>query len=377
VRILYVCADRGIPLRCDKGASVHVRSITTALARLGQRVTVAVAREQGKNPPPTVERVEVLGADPERELDALIAAERCDCVIERYSLQSGAAQRIAERRGLPLLLEVNAPLVHEAARYRGLQDVSAALAREHELFCRASAIHVISPALSHYVRSVAPGARVHVVANGVEVERFATADPAPLTSAARRIVVGFVGSTKAWHGVADLLEAFAQLAPGSREAQRSLLLLVGGGPEEDRLRERARLPDLARRVLITGAVPHAEVPALTQAINVAVAPYLDTGDFYFSPLKILEYLAAGRPVVHPALGDLQALVGDAGLSYPPGDIAALAGALKRLIGDAQLRRNLGARAAERASAHSWESVARALVSIASSLPRPGRLTTAA
>jgi glycosyltransferase involved in cell wall biosynthesis len=173
-------------------------------------------------------------------------------------------------------------------------------------------------------------------------------------------VVGFVGSMKPWHGLLDLLEAFARVA---RRAPAPLLVLVGSGPEEQAVRRRASAADLRGKVVMIGAVPHAEVPGLLQAIDIAVATY--TGDdSYFSPLKVLEYMAAGRPVVYPAIGDLQSLIGQTGLSYPAADVTALASRLEQLIADAALRRRLGAAASGRARDLDWTRVADRLIEIA-------------
>jgi len=358
MRILYVCADRGIPLRGAKGASVHVRSITAALSANGHTVTLAVAKLGAGNQPPSVHRIEQLAAEPGSQLERLIAEERIELVIERYSLSCAATACAGRGWGVPLLLEVNAPLVHEAARYRGLSDIDSALAREREVFAAADAIQVISAPLADYVHSRVPEARVLVLANGVDAERFANAVPAVVPGVGDRVLVGFTGSMKPWHGVIDLLDAFALVVD---LPQRPILLLVGAGPEQEAARRRAAEPDLVGRVLMTGVVAHDDVPSLTRALDIAVAPYAASGDFYFSPLKILEYLAAGRPVIHPRIGDLASLVGDAGLAYEPGDVVGLAARLTELIGDRQLRECLGERAALRGARRGWAQVADELV----------------
>ena len=81
MRILYVCADRGIPLCGDKGASVHVRAITAALSRIGHTVTVAPTTVGTGNPPPAVHGIAPLPDEPRRQraqLAEVIAAHRPD-----------------------------------------------------------------------------------------------------------------------------------------------------------------------------------------------------------------------------------------------------------------------------------------------------------
>jgi glycosyltransferase involved in cell wall biosynthesis len=101
-------------------------------------------------------------------------------------------------------------------------------------------------------------------------------------------------------------------------------------------------------------------------MDVAVAPYPASADFYFSPLKVYEYMAAGLPVVASAVGQLQELLQDGvnGTLVPPGNPAALAIALERLHGDEGLRRRLGQTGREKVvSEHAWDMVARRLLQL--------------
>jgi glycosyltransferase involved in cell wall biosynthesis len=373
--VLYVCADRGIPLLGGKGASVHMRAVTSALHDLGHQVTLAVAALGTGNARPAVHRLERLDGDVEADtarLRGLIAAERIDVVIERYSLQSGAARAATSRHGLPLTLEVNAPLVAEATQFRGLAD-PAAQAWEHETFRAADHIHVVSAELLRYVRSVAPGVPARWIPNGANVAAFHEAAPLADPGLGGRLVVGFTGSMKPWHGVADLLDAFASVITargGPMSMVPPVLLLVGDGPELDALKRRAAAPDLAGRVVFTGARPHDVIPALVRRFDIAVAPYQLMRGFYFHPLKVVEYLAAGVPVVYPEQGDLRVLVGTGGLGYPPGDVDALADRLARLIDDHLLRRDLAVAAGSRGADLDWRRVAERVLTLARSRADP-------
>ena len=357
MNVLYVSADRGIPVLGGKGASVHVRSLLSAMTRRGHRVTL-VARSWGSgNASPHAHRLERLEKDADaaaQQLEGLICAERPDVVIERYSLQSGAARLATRRAGLPLTLEVNAPLAEESTRYRGLED-PAAQAREHRTFRDADRIQVVSSALLRYVRSVAPDVPLTWIENGADVARFRHPRVARLEGVgADSTVVGFVGSMKPWHGVERLLEAFVRVRAEHPDA---VLVLVGTGPDEARIVSRASALGLAGSVVHAGAVPHDEVPSLVARFDVAVAPYLPRERFYFHPLKVLEYLAAGKPVVYADQGDLRELVGRGGLGYEPGSTTELGERLLALLGDGGLRRELAAAAAVRGAELDWGEVA--------------------
>jgi glycosyltransferase involved in cell wall biosynthesis len=159
---------------------------------------------------------------------------------------------------------------------------------------------------------------------------------------------------KAWHGVDDLLAAFGSVRRDVSDAQ---LLLVGGGPEEHALRrhEVALAPENA--VVFTGQVEQDQVPGYVRRFDVAVAPYRPQDDFYFYPLKVLEYLAAGVPVVYSDQGALAQIVGPAGLGYQPGSVDALADRIRSLLSDDGLRMRLAALAPAQASGADWAAVA--------------------
>lgn len=202
LRILYVCADRGVPFLGAKGASVHARSVTGALSRLGHTVAVAVRNLGSGNPPPDVDHLtELPGGDEAAPLlGDLVRSRRIDVVVERYSLESGAARAASRWAGVPLILEVNAPLVAEARRFRGLED-DGADDRERAVLAAADHVQVVSQALLRHVRAAAPDVPCTWIPNGANVELFGRAVPERLPGCAGHVVVGFVGSMKAWHGV--------------------------------------------------------------------------------------------------------------------------------------------------------------------------------
>jgi glycosyltransferase involved in cell wall biosynthesis len=373
MRVAQVCADPGVPVFGTKGASVHVQAVAAALARAGARVDLLATRVGG-NPPAALADVGLhqLPAAPkgdaaEREEQALAnnaaltaALDRLgavDLVYERYSLWSHAGMEFAQHAGVPGVLEVNAPLIEEQIRHRSLVNRLAAEAVAARCFAAATAIVAVSEgvrdALEQWPEALG---KVHVIPNGVDPERFpaTTRHDGPFT-------VGFLGTLKPWHGLETLVSAFARLharRPGCR------LVVVGDGPEAAWLEEAVALRGLGDAVLRTGAVQPDEVPWHLSAMDVAVAPYPDLRPFYFSPLKVVEYQAAGLPVVCSDVGGLDQLVEDGvtGVLCPPDDPAALALALEALADDRPLRVRMGRAARERVLArHTWDAVvARAL-----------------
>ena len=221
MKILYLCADRGIPIRGHKGAAIHVRALTNAFSQIGHSVTLLTPNPgPADGPSPSADIVAVpLPRPPEGSADeaaaregqareyasiladaarAQIARRNFDFIYERYSLWSNTGARLTRETGLPLVLEVNAPLRLEAAHYRTMSDPEAAARIETEQFAAARAISAVSDNLRDYVLAQgAPPERVHVLPNAVEATHF---HPAVSGEAVRakygltdQIVVGFVG----------------------------------------------------------------------------------------------------------------------------------------------------------------------------------------
>jgi len=273
----------------------------------------------------------------------------------------------AREAGVPGLLEVNAPLIDEQATYRSLVDRASAEGVARRVFEAASALLAVSEEVADYLRHAADvSQKVHVVPNGVDPDRFPTRSERQRPE--QPFTVGFVGTLKAWHGLSVLVEAFARLHQQNPDSQ---LLIVGDGTERVAL-----INDLASRGLLDsaqliGAVPPSDVPGWLGRMDAAVAPYPDLVGFYFSPLKVYEYMAASLPVVASRIGQLKAVIADEvnGLLVNPGDAEALAAALLRLKRDPALRVRLGK--AARACVcrkHTWDAVVEQIIQVGSLEP---------
>jgi glycosyltransferase involved in cell wall biosynthesis len=148
-------------------------------------------------------------------------------------------------------------------------------------------------------------------------------------------------------------------------------LVVGDGQLRPLLEESFVKRSLLERVVFTGNLAHEEVAAVIRQFDVALAPYpkLDHA-FYFSPLKIFEYMACGVSVVAANVGQISEIVqdGKTGLLYPPGDVNALVEACHHLLRNSRLRHTLGRAAAKRVHTHyTWDRNANRAVELARSL----------
>lgn len=376
LRIAYVLTDRWIHVDEDTGAGVHIRMLWQAFQRAGHEVVPVVV------PPPKprawvrrlpagaadlwLKVVDVLRSWQEalRVLWRLLRAGPIDVIHERYALYGCAGWLASCVLRKPLIFNFEAPLLEETQQLQGAPLGRLRRAWAHWVLrrnvTRACAIQVCSRATADYLQrrwQVAP-ARIHLIPNGCDVARFAV--PSAGASAPR---VLFLGSLQPWHGCEGLLQAFAQVL---REVPAAQLVLVGDGPTRPALMQQAQALGLNGHVEFAGQVPHAVVPQWLASAQVAVAPYPRLPvEFYFSPLKIFEYLAAGKAVVASRLGQIADVLrdGDSGLLVEPGDVAALSRAMVCLLTDAALRQRLEAGARRVARDYTWTAQAAKLLAL--------------
>jgi glycosyltransferase involved in cell wall biosynthesis len=210
-----------------------------------------------------------------------------------------------------------------------------------------------------------PRGPVRVIPNGCDVPAardfpgLADADPP-------RIL--YAGQLYPWKGVDVLVDAVARV-PQAR------LVILGGLPgerDDERIRARIRERGLEHRSELLGTVPQAEVAAELARASVVAVPFLRSlmTERHTSPLKAFEAMAAGRPIVASDLPSSRELLEDGrdALLVPPGDAAALAAALRRVLEEPGLAERLARGAWERAPRYSWDARARALLALLEELP---------
>ncbi|MCC7012226.1 MAG: glycosyltransferase family 4 protein [Planctomycetes bacterium] len=339
MRIACVNQDPGVAPGRKKGAAVHLAAMRRAFSALGC----------------SVHAVDGVGAQLEAVLDELHARYTLDLVYERQSLAGTAASRFCRRTGVPLFLEVNAPLIEEARAHRGFAPTAQDLLDEDFVLASASELFPVStPVAEDLARRGVPRAKLHVTPNGVDLDTFRprSQPPAGLALPRDAFVLGFHGRLRPWHNFALLVEAFALLCARGYPVE---LVCVGEGDFEQ------AVPSALRsRVHVRRWMEQDELAQHVACFHALPLSYAADATCYFSPLKLLEAMACGVVPVVPDLGDLPRAVahGRAGVVVAPGDARALADALAGLIEWPETRERLGRAALSQARQRGWSDVAR-------------------
>ena len=386
---IMILADIRFPL--ERANGVQIVKTAAALARAGSRVRLVVRRS---DPRPTPEVLALFGVEPHPCLDVRrlrVLHRRGSFVLPRGSFlaRAAAAGLAARRRGATvftrdlqladLLLRLPAAgrgrVVYEAhavestmylergALYGTSETADAGkaarIARREERVWKRAAGFVATTAGIRDTFAERHGARrgVRIVPNGCDVPPL-RAFPGLAHENPPRVL--YAGQLYPWKGVDVLVEAVATV-PGAR-----LVILGGIEGEADTRRIRALVEarGLGERTEMPGPVPQARVAEALGRAAVVVAPFLRAGmtERRTSPLKIFEAMAAGRPIVASDLPSSREVLSDGenALLVPPGDVSALAGALRRVLADGDLARRLAGAAWEAAPRYSWDARARAL-----------------
>ncbi|MEM6702211.1 MAG: glycosyltransferase [Acidobacteriota bacterium] len=275
-------------------------------------------------------------------LRRFFARERVDLVqsqLYRANVVANVAGRLATRRPVVVnaqhsLYAMTGKSAEMMARWaRPLADVTVA----------------VSPIVEEYLvrDEKANPKRIRVIDNGVDDERFRPSDDRPLRSELGLeddvLLLGAVGRLSEEKGIEHLLDALGRYEEASGSAQAAHLALVGDGPERGALEERVATLELVDRVSFLGV--RSDIPELMRSFDVYVLPSLREA----LPISLLEAMASGACVVASAVGGVPHALEDGveGLIVEPGDVDALAAALRQCLGDSVRRAGFGTAARAR------------------------------
>lgn len=303
-----------------------------------------------------------------QKLCAAILQEKPDGIYERYNLYLLAGVWAKKRFGLPLILEVNAPMALERRQYGGLSWPRLADWAERYVWQNADVLLPVTQVLADYMVSQGiDRARIRVIPNAINEVDYRNLPSVALAKEqlglGGRMVIGFTGFVREWDRLDRIVNWVAK-----RGAQHNLhLLVIGDGPARAEIEACALRLGVADRLTFTGAVPREQVPALSVAFDIALQTALVP---YASPLCLFEYLALGKAIVAPDQPNHHEILtsGIDALLYDPNDQAGIEMALDALCHDPALRARVGAAAQQLIARKqlTWRQHARKVASLVDS-----------
>ena len=361
--------------QANDGQAVHIRALQRALRETGHEVReVGLVQQGGEGAGPQGDRgrsrwgwvtklprfmLELAeygySGMARRKLVGAARDFKPDFLYERYAFGNLGGVMASRTLDLPLVLEVNSPLVDELVKTRGLALEGLAHRIERAIFRGAARICVVTRVLGELLVELgAPAEHILVTPNGVHPADFeydSFGGRRLVTERARRdlglpadpdrdeLVLGFVGYFRDWHRLDLVVELLSR--PGF---ERLRFCVIGEGPAEASIREAAERLGVADRVILSGPREHARIPQLLPAFDIALMPAINP---YASALKLHEYMAAGLPILAPDQPNLEEVVEHdrSALLVPSGCLDSLEVAARRVIDDADLRASLGSAAA--------------------------------
>jgi len=281
-----------------------------------------------------------------------------DLVYERYSLNTFAPTLVCRLFGIKHVLEINDSVVIERSRPLKLKGVSAFL----EGFClrRSDLAITITEEFRRQLldRFGAALEKILVLTNAVSHQRFNRRFERERIrqqlGLAEARVIGSTGQFLEWHGLQDLV---GQLGPVAQKFDLHFLF-VGDGPARKDICARAQALGVEDRVHFTGMLPIDAVPDYLSVLDIAVIPKAAA---HASPMKLIEYMAMGVPIVAPDMPSIRAALSDNSLGriFPAGDMVQMKQAVLDVLRDPKAAAETGRRAREYVFDHlTWDSHAR-------------------
>lgn len=372
MRILFLTLD--VDLSGITGDASHVRELADSLSDIGNTLAlVGYIPEDSSGGVPALEENDRIFLHVPRRRRSLSILRFCSRVIRdfkpdviyerRFSAKMGATLSVIHR--LPLVIEING-LVDEELETLGKTEQARKMSGRtrktlrKRFFSRAKKIVTVTKGIKTglHERYGIPLEKMVVVHNGANTELFKPMDKdlcrreLNLNKDGKYLL--FVGNLVPWQGVDDVIKAIPSILETIPETE---LLIVGDGPQRNELEKLARTLGLSEAISFTGFVSYDSVPTYMGASEICFAPKKVLGSGY-SPLKLYEYMACGRPVIASRVEGFQLLEEGAGLLFEPGNVEELASKSVELLSDQELMHSMGQRGRKIAEEeYSWKVVA--------------------
>lgn len=389
MRILYYSPHPQLKLGAPTGYGTHMREMVAAWRNMGIEVKTLIAGDiysdpshgvSGNSPKKAIIkrvlpaliweslkdfRLLRLDRSLEKILEDAIDDFKPDIIYERVAYLQNSGVRVAAKKGVKHISEINAPYPDERLSFSGKSwFISTSRDIEREILVRTNAVVVVSSALRDYFDEILPGvaAKTAVLPNSVNPE-------IPHVSAEKELelkkhygiqdqfVIGFVGSIFPYHGVDLLIEAFASLSPNLAIK----LLIVGDGASLPELKAEARRQGVLQHTVFAGSVPHREVYGHIALMDICC---MAKSNWYGSPVKIFEYGLMKKPVIAPNVSPIHDVMDETNAAIVDPDSKSIAKAIELLIDDADYRKQIAENWHRKVlEKYSWEMAAKKVLSL--------------
>jgi len=283
----------------------------------------------------------------------ILMREKPDLIISRLENYIFSSLLLAKLLKIPLIIEADAPGVYEANEFHKEFWQIKWLANYIEIANLKKSnlsICVSNAAREYFIARGVPKEIIVTITNGADVEKFHP-DIYPKKILEKyclnkKLIIGFVGSFHFWHGVNNLMEVIKEIITINKN---TIFLMVGdGGPMKTKLNEFIGQQGLENRVIMTGYITYEEMPEYIAAMDIVLALYPNLNFFYYSPMKIFEYMACGKPVITTKIEQIAEIIIDKnnGFLCDPDNIKQIIHNLTDLINSEELRKSIGKNARE-------------------------------
>lgn len=245
------------------------------------------------------------------QLVKLVQTSKPSIIVYRFKIFKFSPYWVARRFDIPIVSEVNALRSQEAKFINRHNQVSPATRwAEREAIRSSDQLFCVSREVKKQVASYNLSAPACVISNGVDTERFNPHkfDKSEIKTSLGlqgKIVLGYVGTYKTWHGTETAIEVMRYLV---KEDKRYHLVMIGRGEAYSEIRQMAIDYGLSDHVTQIDQVPHEDIPSYMSAFDFALMSYPDIQGFHGSPLKLYEYMSMGLPVVGSCIGEFPNII---------------------------------------------------------------------
>lgn len=367
MRICYVATTTHLSGERNEGtgSSVHTLSLAQELKKLGNMVCIVSEGFSGEKENETIGGMKVYRLKRALVADSRQAKRACGGLLKYLKPLSSLVlgfkvAEIARRENCDIILE-RAQSLGAGAVASCITGKPLAVEVIDNLFSRRSIMRAKKVfAYTDVFFGEKTKSKLRIVGSGFDEALF---KPAGLR---KKFDICYCGSFKEWDGLEDLVEAVAILGR-SGKVRNCRVVLVGNGTRFEPIKQMVDEKALGGNFTFAGRVPLREVPRFINSSAICVAPFntarCKKGGFgrygyYFAPLKMVEYMACGKPVVAADYPTIAGVLKKEEQLFAPGNAEALAERLECLLAGKTMQRQLGAFNLKESKKHSWGTVAK-------------------